>query len=200
MDSSPPGSSVHGILQAGLQKFSTGVGCHFLLQAAPLAGENLLAAQLPWSFSLGAFPISVPGVLQFPHNLSRYRFLYSYSTWRSFWFLNLKIHIFHQFSKFSDVVSLNISHLPLCLVSSHSLLWVSLFHIKKLFFAYLSVLSSALDTFLRPFFQLAKSLLSCIQPAVWLIYGEFLLFFPLTTRVISISYIWFFFKSLFSFS
>ena len=150
--------------------------CHFLLQASPLAGENLLAAQLPWSFSLGAFKISVPGILQFPYNLSRYGFLYSYSTWRSFCFLNLKMHIFHQFSKFSDVVS---EYFPSATVSHlFSFFKVFPFHIKKLFFVYLSVLSSALDNFLRPFFQLAKSLLSYIQPAVWLIYGEFLFFFP----------------------
>ena len=38
MDCSPPGSSVHGILQARM----TGVGCHFLLQGIfPMQGLNL---------------------------------------------------------------------------------------------------------------------------------------------------------------
>ena len=86
------------------------------------------------------------------------------------------MHIFHQFSKFSDVVS---EYFPSATVSRlFSFLRVFPFHIKKLFFVYLSVLSSTLDNFLRPFFQLAKSLLSYIQPAVWFIYGEFLFFFP----------------------
>ena len=51
MDCSPPGSSVHGILQACpgiLQEFSTGVGCYFLLQRIFLTQEFSRNSPLEW--------------------------------------------------------------------------------------------------------------------------------------------------------
>ena len=55
MDCCPPGSSVHGILQA------TGVGCHFLLQGIFMTqGSNLpLLSVLHWQ--VGSLPLVPPG-------------------------------------------------------------------------------------------------------------------------------------------
>ena len=63
MDCSPPGSSVHGILQ------TTGVGCHFLLQGIfPTQGSNLsLLHLLHWQ--VDSLPLS--------HLKSRHLFLVS---------------------------------------------------------------------------------------------------------------------------
>ena len=57
MDCSPPGSSVHGILQARI----TGEGCHALLQGIfPTQGSNLhLLCLLHWQES--SLPLVPPG-------------------------------------------------------------------------------------------------------------------------------------------
>ena len=58
MDYSPPGSCVHGILQA---RTNTGVGCHFLLQGMLLTqGSNpCLLCLLHWQE--GSLPLEPPG-------------------------------------------------------------------------------------------------------------------------------------------
>ena len=57
MGCSPPGSSVHGILQA---RMNTGVHCHTLLQIFPTQGSNLpLLHLLHWQ--AGSWPPVPPG-------------------------------------------------------------------------------------------------------------------------------------------
>jgi len=62
MDRSPPGSSVHGILQA-LENLDTGVGCHALLQGTFLTQESNLCLSRLLHWQEGSLPEASVGSL-----------------------------------------------------------------------------------------------------------------------------------------
>ena len=81
-DYSPPGSSVHGILQA------TGIGCHFLLQGIfPTQGSNLSLLYL-LNRQVDSLPLS--------HMKSRHLFLVSGFSWLSDKYLSAMLEIWVQ--------------------------------------------------------------------------------------------------------
>ena len=62
MDRSPPGSSVHGILQA-LENPDTGVGCHALLQGSFLTQNQTCVSHVSFIGQEGSLPEASVGSL-----------------------------------------------------------------------------------------------------------------------------------------